>query len=91
MQHDQNIFQSTGLTVSAVIPSIALMISLTNAADSSILGVVTGVEPQSSKSVTLQQGALGPRATQLIQEDGPSTMAKLRACEGLNTICDGVR
>ena len=67
------------------------MISLTNTADSSILGVVTGVEPQSSKSVTLQQGVLSPRAPQLIQEDGPSTVAKVRACEDFNAICDGIR
>ena len=42
------------------------LIFFTSATNTSILGVVTGVETQSSKSVTLQQGTLCPRAVQLV-------------------------
>jgi len=52
---------------------------LTDTADSSILGVVTGVEPNSSKPLTLQQAVLHSRAAQLIQENRLCTAAKLRS------------
>ena len=59
---------------------------LTNATNTSILGVVTRMETQSSKMVTLQQRILGPRTAQLVKEDWTSTMAKVRPSEGFNSI-----
>ena len=59
---------------------------LTNATNTSILGVVTGVLTQSSKIVTLQQRILCPRTAQLVQEDWTSTMTKVRPSEGFNSI-----
>ena len=59
----ESTLQSNGLTELADLPSLTsnrAMILLTSTADSSILRVVTRVEPQSSELVTVHQEALSP-------------------------------